>query len=292
MKTLIKEPLVQFVIAGAVLFLVIHYFPLNQTGGQSAYDITVNDDTLMQYAQTQAKRFNADSAGQYIKSLSDEEKEHLSGEFVRDEVLYREALALGLDKNDVVIRRRLIQKMKYVAQGFYNDQLEPDESDLETYLQQNHEKYRIAAAASFTHVFFSGKKHGDKALLRARQELVKLNGSKVPFEQAGRFGDRYLYNLNYIDRTEELVGSHFGAGFQEALFYLNPGNHWQGPLRSDYGYHLIYLKQKTPSRLPKLHEVAHVVLPDAKRDLLNSREREAVLALENKYTILKTADNQ
>ncbi len=293
MKKFFKEPLVQFIVAGAVLFLITHYFSQNQTGNTSAYEITVNDETLMQYLQSQAKSFGTEGVRQYFTNLPDHEKKTLTDDFIRDEALFREALALGLDDNDEVIRRRLIQKMEYIAQGFYNELPELNEADLTVYFQQHQESYRIAASVSFTHVFFSAKKHGGaKACLKlAKQQLAKLNKNQVPFEDASRFGDRFIYSRNYIERTRDFISSHFGEDFQQVVSKLRAGDKWQGPLHSDYGIHLVLLKKTTPSRLPKLSEVAHAVLSDAQRDQRQAMKRDAITELVNKYTIRGISDS-
>ncbi|MCP4750149.1 MAG: peptidyl-prolyl cis-trans isomerase [Proteobacteria bacterium] len=283
----------QFIALGAALFLSSHYFSLDQTVRTSAYEIAVSDATLMRYAKTRTKRYSSDDAGRTFNDLPDHQKKALRDGFIRDEVLYREALALGLNDNDAVIRRRLIQKMEFIAQGFKAELPKLDETDLADYLQRHHEKYRVEAAASFTHVFIPAKKREDEAVLkRAHRELLKLNRLKVPFEDAGRFGHRFIYNRNYIERTKEFVRSHFGGGFQQALFSLRSGSKWQGPLQSDYGYHLVLLKKTTPTRLPKLKEVSRAVLADARRDQLEFMKKEAIAALVNKYTIRETIDNQ
>ncbi len=294
MKRLFKEPLVQFVVAGAVLFLITHYFSQNQTGNTSAYEITVNDETLMQYLQSQTKSFGTGGLRQYFSDLPNHEKKILTDDFIRDEALFREAISLGLDDNDEVIRRRLIQKMEYIAQGFYNELPGLGEADLTAYFQQHKETYRIAASVSFTHVFFSAKKHGgaEACVEPAKQQLVKLNKNQVPFEDASLFGDRYIYSRNYIDRTRDFISSHFGEDFQQVLFKLRAGNKWQGPFQSDYGAHLVLLKKKTPSRLPELSEVAQMVLSDVQRDQQLAMKREAITALVNKYTIIETSYNR
>ena len=293
-RRLFKEPLVQFLAIGLVLF-----------GGERAlnadsyadshYKILVDDKVLIQFLQQQAKKFKPEQAIQALAAMDNSELKTLTDDYVRGEVLYREALALDLDRNDPIIRRRLMQKMDYLAQGFY-DEIEPlTETDLTSFYEAHKEDYRQPASATFTHVFLSNdKRESAQSKAEAESLLAVINNRRVPFEKAGRYGERFLYNRNYVNRDSQEIASHFGQLFEQKLFDLRPAlpmtdAQWQGPLSSNYGWHLVLLTKKVESFVPVLAEISGVVLADAQRQQQSERKRLAVDALRAKYQIIKRA---
>ena len=149
---LIKEPLFQFLLIAFVLLLAERLI-LGNSYNDDQYRIYVDDQVLQQYLQIRAKAFNQSEAKNALSKLSEDMRQQLVDDYIRDEVLFREALALNLDNNDQLIRRRLIQKMEYLSQGFYDDIPVPTEADLRQYYQKNPEIYRQPAEITFTHIF-------------------------------------------------------------------------------------------------------------------------------------------
>jgi len=261
----------------------------------SHYKILVDDKVLIQFLQQQAKKFKPEQAIQALAAMDNSELKTLTDDYVRGEVLYREALALDLDRNDPIIRRRLMQKMDYLAQGFY-DEIEPlTENDLTSFYEAHKEDYRQPASATFTHVFLSNdKRESAQSKAEAESLLAVINNRRVPFEKAGRYGERFLYNRNYVNRDSQEIASHFGQLFEQKLFDLRPAlpmtdAQWQGPLSSNYGWHLVLLTKKVESFVPALAEISGVVLADAQRQQQSERKRLAVDALLAKYQIIKRA---
>ena len=290
MKRLFTEPLVQFFVLGLMLFLLISYISPSQMRGDSAKDISVDEKVLMEYVQFQRKSFDSETASNLLASMSSDQRKDLIDNYVRDEALFREAMALGLNTNDEIIRRRLIQKMEYIAQGFYNDIPSLTEDDLRAYFGSNTDLYRIASATTFTHVFISLQKYQSQDGLKrakhvAENLLQDLQQDQVSFDQAGKYGDRFLYNLNYVERTPSYIASHFGGDFEEALFALDVTDQWQGPIQSQYGWHLVMLKNKSEARDPRLEEVAQIVLADAQRDQQRQIKATAIKELVDKYSV-------
>ena len=293
-RRLFKEPLVQFLAIGLVLFGGERVLNADSYA-DSHYKILVDDKVLIQFLQQQAKKFKPEQAIQALAAMDNSELKTLTDDYVRGEVLYREALALDLDRNDPIIRRRLIQKMDYLAQGFY-DEIEPlTENDLTSFYEAHKEDYRQPASATFTHVFLSNdKRESAQSKAEAESLLTVINNRRVPFEKAGRYGERFLYNRNYVNRDSQEIASHFGQLFEQKLFDLRPAlpmtdAQWQGPLSSNYGWHLVLLTKKVESFVPVLAEISGVVLADAQRQQQSERKRLAVDALRAKYQIIKRA---
>ena len=293
-RRLFKEPLVQFLAIGLVLFGGERVLNADSYA-DSHYKILVDDKVLIQFLQQQAKKFKPEQAIQALAAMDNSELKTLTDDYVRGEVLYREALALDLDRNDPIIRRRLMQKIDYLAQGFY-DEIEPlTENDLTSFYEAHKEDYRQPASATFTHVFLSNdKRESAQSKAEAESLLAVINNRRVPFEKAGRYGERFLYNRNYVNRDSQEIASHFGQLFEQKLFDLRPAlpmtdAQWQGPLSSNYGWHLVLLTKKVESFVPALAEISGVVLADAQRQQQSERKRLAVDALRAKYQIIKRA---
>ena len=291
---LVKEPLLQFLVIGLILFGGERLLNADDYA-DSHYKILVDDEVLTQFLQQRAKQYKPEQAIQALAAMDSGELALLTDDYVRGEVLYREALALDLDRDDPIIRRRLMQKMDYLAQGFY-DEIEPlTEDDLTAFYEVNREDYRKPASATFTHVFVSSEKRGsEESKVRAESLLTAINQTHVPFEEAGRHGERFLYNRNYVNRDSQEIASHFGRSFEQKLFALNPvlsdtEAQWQGPLLSNYGWHLVLLTKNIESFVPTLIEISGIVLADAQRQQQDELKRVAIDTLLAKYTVTKRA---
>lgn len=284
-KKFLKEPLVQFLLIALVLLGGERWINA-QDYAYDQYLIEVDDQQLLQFMQLRAKTFRPDQAEAALAALGSEERQRLVDDYARDEVLFREAMALNLDNNDQIIRRRLIQKMDYLAQGFY-DEAEPlTEQDLRDYYADNQQAYKKAAEATFTHVFISTQNRpSEEAQAMVNKLLGQLNAEQVPFENASRYGERFLYNRNYVNREDDEIGSHFGQSFQETLFALNTAGQWQGPVQSSYGWHLVLLVKNAAAYLPEFEEISSAVFADAQRQQQREVKRQAIDKLMAKYQI-------
>ncbi len=284
-KKLLKEPLVQFLIIALVLLGGERWINAEDYA-YDQYHIQIDDQQLLQFMQLRAKTFKPDQAMAALAALGVEERQRLVDDYARNEVLFREAMALNLDKNDQIIRRRMIQKMDYLAQGFY-DEAEPlTEQDLRDYFADQQQDYKKAAEATFTHVFISTQHRPSKeAQAMADKLLSQLNTKQVPFENASRYGERFLYNRNYVNREDDEIGSHFGQSFQQAVFALSTGEQWQGPVQSSYGWHLVLLVKNAAAYVPEFEEVSSAVFADAQRQQQREVKRQAIDKLMAKYQI-------
>jgi len=285
MQKLIKEPLVQFVFIALLLLLGERLINADEYT-YDQYRIDVDDAVLLQYMQLRAKTFRSDDAVQALQALSPEERQQLVGDYSREEALFREAMSLNLDKNDQIIRRRLIQKMDYLVQGFYDESDPLTEDDLRSYYEANRENYRKPASATFTHVFVSSERHSVEQAKVIADELYRtLNDAQVPFENAPRYGERFLYNRNYVNREDGEIASHFGQSFQLNLFELGVAEQWQGPVQSSYGWHLLLLVKNTDAYIPEFTQVSSAVFADAQRQHQREVKSQAIDKLMAKYQI-------
>jgi peptidyl-prolyl cis-trans isomerase C len=285
MKKIFWEPLFQFLLIALLLLGGERIMNADDYADQQ-YNIVVDDQVLAQFMQLQAKMFKPEKAMAALKALSAEDRQQLVADYGRNEALFREAMALNLDKNDQVIRRRLIQKMDYLAQGFYDEFAPLTEADLQLYYGEHRQEYRKPASATFTHVFISSEKRSvEEAKTMAEMLQKKLNTELVPFENAPRHGERFLYHRNYVNRDDDEIGSHFGDGFRQQLFDYKVADKWQGPLQSNYGWHLVMLVKNTPPYVPEFTEIASTVFADAQRQQQQEIKRQTIDGLIAKYKI-------
>lgn len=286
MKSLFKEPLLHFLVLAIGIF-VLHSAVSHDDVNADAKRIIVDQDSLMTFIQYRTKSFEPVTAKQQLESFSDEELKKVIDDYVREEALYREASTLGLHRDDYVIKRRLIQKIDFVSRGFAESFSEVTNEDIRKYFKENKNDYFIEPRITFTHVFFSAEIHGEnEARMLAEQKLDELQRTHIEFHDASKHGERFLYGMNYVERSELFVESHFGPEMTNQLFDVEPNQeHWYGPFMSSHGAHLVMVTQKQPSRMPSLDEIRSRVEQEAKRALIEERSKEATQQILDSYEV-------
>lgn len=237
MSRLIKDPLVHFLLIGLALFAIGA-----MRNGSAPDRILVTGE---QVAQARA----AATALQGREPTA-EELAALVEPTVRDEILYREALALGLDVDDDEVRRRLIEKMSYLTQDLADPEPSSEEA-LRQFYEASPALFTIPSLVSFDQVFFSPGARGDALDADAAAGLAALRAGRAPAE----VGDRTPLRESYDDAPREQVAVLFGDALAEALFSAQPGE-WTGPFRSDFGLHAVRLRGRSAARLPPYDEIA------------------------------------
>jgi hypothetical protein len=178
---------------------------------------------------------------------------------VREEVLYREALAMGLDRDDTIIKRRLAQKLEFLTADLAAAR-EPTAAELAAFFAANRERYRLPARVSFSQIYFSPDRRGPTAEQDANLVLAGLQaGTAAPATQEQ--GDRLLLAQPQREQTAQEIEAGFGRGFADAVLRLAPGG-WHGPIASGYGWHLVRVDERSEARLPVLAEVEGRVRSD------------------------------
>ena len=286
LKRFLKEPLVHFLAAGLGLFVL---FGVVNRGEPDADPnvVIVDHDALLTFVQYRIKAFNPALAEKKLSSLSDDELQNLSDDYVREEVLHREATQLGLGEDDYVIRRRLVQKLEFITEGFAEAAADVDPSALRRYFDANKTDYYVEPFVTFTHVFFETEdRPREQAHAAAEEKLLELNRDGVPFADAPQHGDRFLYHVNYVERTPEYVASHFAVPMAKAVFELEPNDFvWRGPFDSPYGVHLVLLTTNEPGRDPELAELEDRVREDARRAMIRKETETAIDDIVGTYDV-------
>ena len=290
MKRLLRDPLLHFLLLGLGLYL-LYQFSGQQTDEE---DIVVDREALLTFLQYQSVAFDREQFELFLDDMSPRETADLIDEAAREEILYREALALGLDRDDYIIRSRLVQKLRYLAEGFASDAAGLSEEAIEAYFQANRESYVYDPHITLTHVFFNAERRGwDEARALAEDKLQELNDGPVPFEDGANHGDRFPYFVNYIERPPQLIASHLGGEMSDALFQLPPDTTvWRGPFESRFGTHLVLITDQQPQRMPSLDEIRDRVAADAEAAHARDRTDAAIDEIVGGYRIVVGDDLQ
>ena len=236
----LREPFIHFLILGGLLFGLYEFTSSDSTAAsESTLKIS------LEMIQTLEEQWLARNGRDVEESVLDELIENL----IREELLVREAKRLGLDQNDVIIHRRLMQKMDFLAANL-SSMAVPDDEVLQGYYEANKEAYRVDEKRSFTHIYFSGEKRGANAEADAQAFLDKPLEEKA-LESRRNVGDNFILTYDYKARSQRQVAQVFGTKFSEKLFALEILN-WQGPIVSEYGAHLVYLESIERSYIPEI----------------------------------------
>jgi hypothetical protein len=283
LRRVLREPLVHFIAFGALIYLAWGLW--GQRGDDDAHHIVVDRAALLQYLQYQAKAFEPDTFGEQLDAMAPVERQQLIDNFVREEVLYREAKALGLERGDYVMRLRLVQKMGFLLESTADEK--PTDAELQKYLDENAQLNAVAPSWTFTHVFLDSTERGDAAARReAARILATLNKVHAGFNDAPRYSDRFAFLQNYVERTPDYIESQFGGDFMQALAQLPVGTGlWQGPLHSDTGWHLVLLTAHTAARTPAVDEIRDRLVDDLELDRAAARQDQAIQALIDQYQV-------
>lgn len=241
MRRLLRDPLVHFGVIGIALFALLH--GLGGWAGRTDDRVRVSAaDLALLRAGWEQQRGHPPTA---------EEMHALVEDRIREEILYREALSLGLDRDDTIVRRRLAQKMEFLASDAA-ELPEPDDRELRAFLERHPERFRIPGRVTFEQLYFGRDAHGDDvADVAARAVRAARAGEPVR-------GDRFLLPRRQERLSDERVGKLFGADFGEAVMALAPGR-WEGPIASGYGLHAVFVEESRPSPAPELDQVRDAV---------------------------------
>jgi hypothetical protein len=279
-KRFLHEPLFHFLLIGALLFAVDHY--VNPMGGGAALlskQIQLSVDDLAQLVVL----FQA----QWQREPTTEELSRMVEQKVQEEVLYREGLAMGLDKDDTIVKRRMVQKLQFLAEDVAAAR-EPTTAELKSWFEKNKGMFAQPPRVSFRHLYFSPDRRGQSARNDAEKALAKLAGQPEDTKLAAALADPFMFQDYYRDRAPDYLGKEFGPQFALAVSKLAPG-FWQGPIESGFGWHLVFVDTLIPGRVPAFEEIE----TDVKTTWLGEQKAQAwekaYKEMRAKYTVLLPA---
>jgi peptidyl-prolyl cis-trans isomerase C len=276
LKRWLREPLLHFMFIGLAVFAVYAYMHRGRGGVESSKQIVLSLDELQQMDTYFVSQWHRQPAPAEFQALVEDK--------VREEVLYREALAMGLDKDDTIVKRRMAQKMQFLAEDVAAAH-EPSTAELKAWFEKNSSKFALPGRYSFRHLYFSPDKRGRDARDNAAEVLTKIAGQPEDSKLAVSLADAFMFQDYYGDRTPEALAKEFGPQFAVALEKVKPGS-WQGPIESGYGWHLVFVDTVIPGRIPVLEEIE----PDAKTGWLAEQKatawRKAYAEMRAKYAVV------
>ena len=275
----LREPLLHFLLLGVVLFAANHYFERGRGGVESSKQIQLTGDDLAQLILI----FQA----QWRRDPTPDELSRLVESKIQEEVVYREGLAMGLDKDDTIVKRRLAQKLQFLAEDVATAR-EPTVAELNAWYEKNRDKFALPSRVSFRHLYFSPDRRGQRARDDAATALAKLSGQPQDAKLAASLADPFMFQDYYRDRAPDYLGKEFGPQFAQAVSKLAPGS-WQGPIESGFGWHLVFVDTLIPGRSPAFEEIES----DVKTAWLGEQKAQAwekaYKAMRAKYTVLLPA---
>jgi peptidyl-prolyl cis-trans isomerase C len=257
---LLRQPLLHFLLLGAAIFALNSWLG---RGSDQSRTITIRAADVTRMADVWERQWRRPPTTAELRGLVDQQ--------IHEEIFYREALAQGLDKDDVIVRRRLAQKLEFLAEDLTADPA-PTDADLDAFFGVNPERYREPPRLSFSHLYFSRDRHGADTEAIAAQALARLDAGHAPDPAAQRaMGDPFMLQNDFVDRTPAELDRLFGADFGERVAALPTTGKWQGPIASGYGLHLILVTHRSDAHLPALADVRDTV----QRDFIDAKRREA-----------------
>ena len=245
MNRLLREPLVHFLLIGGVMFGIYSATQSGHPATVSSKEIRLSVDEIAQLTLLYQSQWRRPPTPQELARMVETK--------VQQEVLYREALAMGLDKDDEIVKRRMAQKMQFLAEDVAAAR-EPTPAELRSWFEKNSAKFAQPPRLSFRHLYFAPDRRGPRARTDAEQALAKLAGQPVDAKIAGALADPFMFQEYYRDRAPEFLGKEFGPQFALAVAKLPPGT-WQGPIESGFGWHLVFVDTAIAGRVPAFEEV-------------------------------------
>ena len=275
LRQILSDPLLHFFVVGVLLFGGYRFFFAEPEQAADPQRIELTADDIRQLALTWLAQGRPKPSLVEMRSLVEQK--------VTEEILFREAVALGLDQDDQIIKRRLAQKMDFLAADLAALE-EPTDAQLADWYSKHSDRFALPPHASYRHLYFSPDKRGEGARNDAAAALAVLAGKPADAPEGKALADPFMLRNYYGDTTPEQTAKEFGPAFADALFGLKPGS-WQGPLQSGYGWHIVWLGSIEPGRVPLYAEVK----PDVKTAWLDDRyqevKRTALQEMRSHYTV-------
>jgi hypothetical protein len=274
-KRWLREPLLHFLLIGLLLFGLYAYINRGRIGIESPRQIVLSLDELA----TMEAYFES----QWHRRPTPQEFQAMVEDKIKEEVLYREGLVMGLDKGDTIVKRRMAQKVQFLAEDVAAAH-EPSTAELKAWFEKNTDKFALPSRYSFRHIYFSPDKRGTNAHDDAAKALARIAGQSEDSPQIGSVADRFMFQDYYGDSAPSAIAKEFGPQFAVALEKVKPGS-WQGPIESGYGWHLVFVSSVIFGRIPAFEEIESEVKTAWLGEQKAVAREKAYKSLRSKYTV-------
>jgi peptidyl-prolyl cis-trans isomerase C len=271
-----REPLLHFLLIGLGLFVVYdRLHPGSETKSESNRIVLTSDD-FEQLGVTWLAQGRAPPTPEQMQSLIELR--------VREEVLYREGTALGLDKDDTIVKRRIAQKMEFLAEGAAIES-NPSPDTLRAWFKDNAQRFSLPPRVSFRHLYFSPDRRGEHAREAAVNGMAQLSGKPGDWKDADSLGDPFMDRDYYADRSAEDMAKLFGSNFAREIGSLKTAQ-WQGPIESGYGWHLVFIDTAVAGREPAFEEIEPEIRAEWIEDQRAEAKRKIYEAMRARYQVV------
>lgn len=274
---ILKEPLLHFLLIGAAMFGAYQLVSDQNSGGnEPLQEIVVSE------GQIDALIVGFEKVWQRLPTP--QELEALVQQHIHEEIMYREALAMGLDRNDSIIRRRLKQKLEFFSEDIASLST-PTKEELEAFLAENPDRFRQQDSFSFRQIYFNNSERGEQAQTDAELLLDQLRNHALDEVEIAEAGDRLrMIQDSFQNAPERDIRRELGSEFVQELTSL-PTGEWQGPITSGFGLHLVYIESYLPGAVPPLNEIQDVVVSEWTVQKREESNEAFYTALRENYTI-------
>lgn len=272
MKKLLSEPLLHFLLAGMALFVLYGLI----RGGESdaPRDIVITEARVEALVASFAAVWMRPPTPQEIKGLVDD--------YVAEEIFYREGVAMGLDQDDTVIRRRLRQKMVFISEDAAAA-FEPGEEELQAFLAQHAGKFVEPSRLTFVQIYFSSDRRGDAARADAERLLAELRAGRGPADPA-EASDPTLLPGDMQAASPQVIANAFGTEFVAQIEDV-PVGQWSGPLQSGFGLHLVRVDERVAGAPPSFEAIRPIVLREWQAEQRTESSERFLASLRARYDI-------
>lgn len=275
-RRLLREPLVHFVVLGVLVFGGYRLLHQQPRVSASATRIEITNDDLRQLAVVWLAQGREKPTPQQLRALVEQK--------AMSEMLVREAIALGLDRNDEVIKRRLAQKMDFLLADIAS-LTPPTDADLAAWYAAHKAEFTMSPRMGFRHLYFASDKRGPGARAAAQASLSLIAGKSPATLGAAFIADPFMFRDYYADVTPEQMAKEFGGAFANALFQLRPGD-WRGPIQSGYGWHVVWVDSYEPPRVPPLEEIRPIVAQAWQEEKYREVKQRAMEEIRSRYQVV------
>ena len=252
---LLREPLLHFMAIGAVIYILYGVF---------AEAIPEADDKTIVVSAAEIEWMQTSWQQRWNRPPTEVEVDGLVQQYIKETVLYREALTMGLNRHDQVIRRRLAQKLEFLAKDLVA-LTPPTEEELQEYFAAHQERYEAPTRYTFTQVYIDPDKRGDATLDDAEKIKARLVAEGDAIEDPASLGDRFMLQNYYPSKDPLEIQKSFGSGFTESLLKLS-ADQWHGPVLSGYGVHLVFISHIIEPPATAFEDVRELVAQDWRTD--------------------------
>jgi len=269
MKKLFREPIVFFILVGG-LFYILNIWLTKKS---------IPEEKKIEISLSQVQQLSAQFSKTWMRQATDEELQALIQDHIRDEVYYREAIAMGLDNNDAVIRRRMRQKLEMLLNDMAAARV-PSDQVLTNYMNENAEKFSKDPIITFQQIYLNPDKRPDVSA-----DAVAILNQLKSGENSDSLGDPTMLGYAFSEYTQSAIARQFGGEFAQQIIKLKPGD-WQGPIYSGMGVHIVKIDVFTPGEMPKLSEIRDKVEREWMAETTKELKDEAFDELLKSYEIV------